>query len=375
MDVSSPTRVYAGGSTLPLTTSLKICAHDDTPPGKWPVFRVLDETGEEREPGGAEKYKPEGMTEDLGVKMYRTMIRLREMDDVFLNAQRQGRISFYMTSSGEEAVHVGTASALDNDDVIFAQYRETGVLMWRGFTMEQFADQCFSNKGDLGKGRQMPVHYGSKELNWHTISSPLTTQLPQAVGAAYANKMAALRSGSDRASGVTVVYFGDGAASEGDFHAAMNFASTLDAPVVFVCRNNGFAISTPVEDQFRGDGIVCRAKGYGMSAIRVDGNDLYAVHSAMAEAKEMALSENRPVLIETMAYRVGHHSTSDDSTRYRSADEIKRWIREDDPVDRFRRFLERNEWMDDDKANRIKDEERMEVSLLTLVFALHETLR
>jgi len=250
------------------------------------------------------------------------------MDTIFQNAQRQGRISFYMTSSGEEATHVGSASALNLKDVILAQYRETGILMWRGFTLQQFADQCFSNAGDLGKGRQMPVHYGSRALNFHTISSPLTTQLPQASGVAYAQKMKARREGKDRADGVTVVYFGDGAASEGDFHAALNFAATLDAPCIFFCRNNGFAISTPVKDQYRGDGIVSRAKGYGIPGIRVDGNDLFAVHAATREAKELSLSQNRPVLIETMSYRVGHHSTSDDSTRYRPIEEIQKWQEE-----------------------------------------------
>jgi 2-oxoisovalerate dehydrogenase E1 component alpha subunit len=119
--------------------------------------------------------------------------------------------------------------------VILAQYREAGVLMWRGFSMDQFADQCFSNQGDLGKGRQMPIHYGTHALNFQTISSPLATQIPQAVGAAYAFKLA-------KAPHVVVTYFGEGAASEGDFHGALNFAATLQCPVIFFCRNNGFAI-------------------------------------------------------------------------------------------------------------------------------------
>lgn len=120
-------------------------------------------------------------------------------------------------------------------DVIFAQYRELGVFLWRGFTLQQAADQCFSNEADLGKGRQMPVHYGSLALNIQTISSPLATQMPQAVGAAYSLKRKHLDA-------VAVCYFGEGAASEGDFHAALNFASTLDAPIIFFCRNNGYAI-------------------------------------------------------------------------------------------------------------------------------------
>ena len=366
-DVTSKTRIYAGDVELPLSTTLKIYEADETPSGKWPVFRVLDENGAFRDDTVSPSYLPPAFDEESALKMYKTMIRLSQMDNVFLNAQRQGRISFYMTSSGEEATHIGSASALSNDDVIFAQYRETGVLMWRGFTMSQFADQCFSNKGDLGKGRQMPVHYGSRALNFHTISSPLTTQLPQAAGAAYAMKMKAEREGKDQADGVTVCYFGDGAASEGDFHAALNIAATRACPVIFFCRNNGFAISTPVADQYRGDGIVSRAKGYGIPAIRVDGNDLFAVHAVTAAAKKLALERNTPVLIETMSYRVGHHSTSDDSTRYRSTDEIKKWMTEDNPIERFKAFMSEKGWMNDKLAGEISDEERLTVSFVMVM--------
>lgn len=194
-----------------------------------------------------------------------------------LLAQRQGRISFYMQAAGEEAVVVGSAAGLKPQDVIFAQYREVGALLWRGFTVQQCADQCFSNSADLGKGRQMPVHYGTKELNFQTVSSPLTTQLPQAAGAAYALKM------NEKNDAIALCYFGEGAASEGDFHAALNFAATAEVPVIYFCRNNGYAISTPTKDQYRGDGIISRAAGYGMYAIRVDGNDVFAVKKAVEE--------------------------------------------------------------------------------------------
>ena len=363
-DLSSPFRVYSGVS-LPLINELKMYEPEETPSGKWPVFRVLNEDGSFHTPSVSEKYAPESVfNKSSCLAMYRTMQRLSVMDNVFLNAQRQGRISFYMTSSGEEATHIGSATALTLQDVIFAQYRETGVLMWRGFEMGQFADQCFSNRGDLGKGRQMPVHYGSRALNFHTISSPLTTQLPQAAGCAIAMKRnARIKSGDPkaRAEGVTVCYFGDGAASEGDFHAALNIAATTEAPVIYFCRNNGFAISTPVKDQYRGDGIVSRAKGYGIPGIRVDGNDLLAVHAATAAAKELSLSQNRPVLIETMSYRVGHHSTSDDSTRYRSTDEIKRWMTDDNPIDRFFLFMKSKGWITEQESNTMLDEERVNV--------------
>ena len=185
-----------------------------------------------------------------------------------------------MQAAGEEAVVVGSAAGLQPQDVIFAQYREVGALLWRGFTVQQCADQCCSNEADLGKGRQMPVNYGTTELNFMTTSSPLTTQLPQAAGAAYALKQ------NVNNDAIAMCYFGEGAASEGDFHAALNFAATTEAPVIYFCRNNGYAISTPTKDQYRGDGIISRAAGYGMYAIRVDGNDVFAVKKAVEEVRE-----------------------------------------------------------------------------------------
>ena len=153
--------------------------------------------------------------------MYRHMVRVKEMDKVFMSSQRQGRISFYMTSMGEEAIQIGSAAALDADDVVLAQYREVGVFLWRGYDVQNVADQLFSNEADKGKGRQMPMHFGSKEKKIQTISSPLCTQLPQAVGAAYSLKL-------EGSGNIACCYFGEGAASEGDFHAALNFASTLE---------------------------------------------------------------------------------------------------------------------------------------------------
>jgi 2-oxoisovalerate dehydrogenase E1 component alpha subunit len=275
------------------------------------------------------------------------------MTVINLICQRQGRISFYMQCAGEEGTLIGSASALQPQDVILAQYREVGVLLWRGFTVQECADQCFSNEKDLGKGRQMPVHYGAKHLNFQTISSPLATQLPQAVGVGYALKQT-------NKDAISIVYFGEGAASEGDFHAGLNFATTLEVPMIFFCRNNGYAISTPTKDQFRGDGIVSRASGYGMRSIRVDGNDLWAVRAATAEARKIALENSCPVLIETMSYRHGHHSTSDDSTRYRDISEINVWA-EQCPVKRFRNYMETKGWWSEAEENSLREEERKQV--------------
>mmetsp|Transcript_11881 Transcript_11881/g.28338 ORF Transcript_11881/g.28338 Transcript_11881/m.28338 type:complete len:436 (+) Transcript_11881:88-1395(+) len=342
---------YPGGHVVPFSATLKMRLPEDSDIVE--AYQVLDPDGSIRE--GA--VVPEDLSTEDVVELYEAMVRLSVLDNVFNDAQRQGRISFYMQQAGEEAIHMGSARALTNDDVIFAQYREAGVLMWRGFTLQQFADQCFSNEADLGKGRQMPIHYGSKELNYVTISSPLATQLPQASGAAYALKL----KGGGTADAVAVCYCGDGAASEGDFHAALNFAATLHCPIVFFFRNNGFAISTPIKEQVAGDGLISRAAGYGMASIRCDGNDLFAVYEATKAAKELALAENRPVMVEAMTYRLGHHSTSDDSTRYRSSEELEMWRREYHPIDRVRGYLEKYASWDDEKDAELQARERKAV--------------
>lgn len=280
---------------------------DPAAPGsmsRMPCYRVLDAAG--RPLAGADA--PHALGEAAAAKLYSTMARLQVMDTIFYEAQRQGRFSFYMTCAGEEAAVVASAAALDPGDEVFAQYREQGVLLWRGFSFEDFANQCYGNALEPGKGRQMPIHYGSRSLNFHTVSSPLATQLPHAAGVAYALKLKG-------APNVAAAYFGEGASSEGDFHAALNFAATLGAPCLFVCRNNGYAISTPAYEQYRGDGVASRGPAYCVPSIRVDGGDALAVLNATAAARALALEGGGPVLLEAMTYRSGHHSTSDDSSR------------------------------------------------------------
>ncbi|KDO50734.1 hypothetical protein CISIN_1g016909mg [Citrus sinensis] len=232
--------------------------------------------------------------------------------------------------------------------------REPGVLLWRGFSMQEFANQCFGNKADYGKGRQMPIHYGSNKHNYFTVSSTIATQLPHAVGAAYALKM-------DRKDACAVTYFGDGGTSEGDFHAALNFSAVTEAPVIFICRNNGWAISTPISDQFRSDGAVVKGRAYGVRSIRVDGNDALAIYSAVHAAREMAIGEGRPILIEALTYRVGHHTTSDDSTKYRPVDEIEWWRTTQDPVTRFRKWIESNGWWNGDIESELRSSVRKQI--------------
>ena len=289
----------------------------------------------------------------LASKMLHSMQYIRILDERMVAAQRQGRISFYLACTGEEASTVGSAAALEPQDMIMSQYREQGALAFRGYSTEQFMNQMFSNQLDANKGRQMPIHYGVKELNFMTISSPLATQIPQASGYAYGQKMA----GQDA---ITICYFGEGAASEGDFHAGLNMAAVLKCPVIFFCRNNGYAISTPSEEQFAGDGIASRGIGYGIKTIRVDGNDVLAVYAATQTARKLALAENCPVLIEAMTYRLAAHSTSDDPSGYRSKDEEARW-RAKDPVLRLAAWMQAQGWYDDEQNKAFLEQTRQEV--------------
>ncbi|XP_051631605.1 2-oxoisovalerate dehydrogenase subunit alpha, mitochondrial-like isoform X2 [Manacus candei] len=300
-----------------------------------PVYRVMDRQGHVLRPS-----EDPQLPQEQVLKLYKTMTLLNTMDRILYESQRQGRISFYMTNYGEEGTHVGSAAALEPSDLVFGQYREAGVLLYRGYPLELFMAQCYGNVNDPGKGRQMPVHYGCRERHFVTISSPLATQIPQAVGAAYAIKRA-------DASRAVVCYFGEGAASEGDAHAGFNFAATLECPIVFFCRNNGYAISTPTAEQYRGDGIAARGPGYGLLSIRVDGNDVFAVFNATREARRRAVAENQPFLIEAMTYRIGHHSTSDDSSAYRSVDEVNYWDKQDHPISRLRHYMAHRGWWDE----------------------------
>ncbi|XP_062203092.1 2-oxoisovalerate dehydrogenase subunit alpha 2, mitochondrial-like isoform X2 [Phragmites australis] len=312
-------------------------------------YRVLDDDG--RTISGS-RFRE--VSKEVALKMYSDMVTLQIMDTIFYEAQRQGRISFYLTSNGEEAINIASAAALTIDDIVLPQYREPGVLLWRGFTLQEFANQCFGNKLDYGKGRQMPIHYGSRRLNYFTVSSPIATQLPHAVGAAYSLKM-------DKKNACAVTYIGDGGTSEGDFHAALNFAAVMEAPVIFFCRNNGWAISTPTTEQFRSDGVVIRGQAYGIRGIRVDGNDALAVYSAVHAAREMAITEGRPILVEALTYRVGHHSTSDDSTKYRPVDEIEHWRTSRDPISKYRKWVQGNDWWSDAEESELRSRVRQEL--------------
>ncbi|WP_110641980.1 thiamine pyrophosphate-dependent dehydrogenase E1 component subunit alpha [Salinicola sp. CPA57] len=313
-----------------------------------PVFTLLKPDGTVYAGAG-----PISLDKPTARRIYRAMLYTRVLDERMLAAQRQGRLSFYMQCTGEEAAVIGSTAALDAADMIMAQYREQGALAYRGFTTDEFMDQLFGNERDPAHGRQMPIHYGSKDLHYLTISSPLATQIPQATGYAYGQKLA----GNGNC---TLTIFGEGAASEGDFHAALNMASVHKVPVIFLCRNNGYAISTPVTEQFAGDGIAARAFGYRMQSIRVDGNDILAVFEATREARRLAVEENEPVLIEAMTYRLAAHSSSDDPSGYRSKKEEESWHRKD-PLRRMQRWLIERDWWHEEEERELTESLRREV--------------
>lgn len=276
--------------------------------------------------------------EDL-VKGYKTMMLTRLVDDRMITLQRQGIISFAMSSLGEEACAVASAAALEAQDWMYPQYREAGIMFWRGFTIEQYVNHMFGNNQDLILGRQMPNHFGSRSLNVVTVSSPIGTKIPHAAGCAYAMKMQGEKS-------VAICYFGEGATSEGDFHVGLNFAAVRKAPVIFFCRNNGYAISTPCSSQFASDGVAPKGIGYGILTFKVDGNDFFAVHEVVSTARRYCVEGKGPVLIEAMTYRRGAHSTSDDPSQYRKEAEVLEWEKKC-PTLRLGRYLQiRGLWSD-----------------------------
>ena len=296
------------------------------------LVRVLDGDGEALGP-----WKPRLEAETLrqGLKH---MLLLRAYDERMHRAQRQGKTSFYMQSLGEEAISIAQTYALDFEDMCFPSYRQQGILIARGYPLLDMMCQIYSNSRDPCKGRQLPVMYSSKKFGFFTISGNLGTQLPQAVGWA----MASAYKNDDR---ICSTWVGEGATAEGDFHAAMTFASVYRAPVIVNVVNNQWAISS-----FQGIAggeettFAAKAVGYGVAPLRVDGNDFLAVYAATQWAAERARANHGATLIEHVSYRAGPHSTSDDPSRYRPADEPQCWPL-GDPVARLKdHLILRGEW-------------------------------
>ena len=277
------------------------------------LIRVLDEEGRAVGP-----WNPRVDAETLrrGLK---AMVLTRAFDDRMYRAQRQGKTSFYMKCTGEEAVACAQAEALDRQDMCFPTYRQQGLLISRGYPLAMMMNQIYSNAADPIKGRQLPVMYSAKDYGFFTISGNLGTQYPQAVGWA----MASAYKGDDK---IAAAWIGDGATAEGDFHSALTFASVYRAPVILNIVNNQWAISS-YHGIAGGDQttFAARGVGYGLPALRVDGNDFLAVYAATQWAADRARANLGATVIEFYTYRAAQHSTSDDPARYRPAEEPGGW--------------------------------------------------
>jgi 2-oxoisovalerate dehydrogenase E1 component alpha subunit len=306
-----PDPAASARDTFPLTDSL---------------VRVLDGAGQAT---GA--WAPR-LDADTRLKMLRDMVTVRAFDDRMYRAQRQGKTSFYMKCTGEEAIAVAAATALLPDDMCFPTYRQQGLLVARGYPLTDMMCQIYSNSGDKLHGRQLPIMYSDKAHGFFSISGNLGTQYPQAVGWA----MASAIKGDSR---IAMGWIGEGATAEGDFHSALTFAAVYQAPVILAVVNNQWAISS-----FSGlagaeqSTFAARAIGYGIAGLRVDGNDALAVYAAVSWAAERARGNNGPTLLEFFTYRAEGHSTSDDPTGYRPAGEAQSWPL-GDPVERLKAHL------------------------------------
>jgi pyruvate dehydrogenase E1 component alpha subunit/2-oxoisovalerate dehydrogenase E1 component alpha subunit len=288
------------------------------------LLQCLDEQGREVR-------APPKLPADEHRRMYRAMLTARLLDTRMMLLQRQGRIGFYGTCTGEEGAVVGSASAARDTDWVFPALRQGAALLMRGFPLAKYMAHLLGTADSVEMGRSMPCHYSDRERNVVSWSSCMATQLPHAVGMAYAAKY---RGAPD----IALAYLGDGATSEGDFHVAMNFAAVGKCPVVFVCQNNQWAISVPFSRQTASEGVAVKALAYGMPGLRVDGNDVLAVREAAQVAVERARRGHGPTLIECVTYRMQGHSTSDDPTRYRDAQQVEAWARKD-PLLRYRAWL------------------------------------
>jgi len=322
-DTSAPAR-----ETFPLTDSLvRVLGDDGQPVGPWDP-----------------KLDPDTLR-----KMLADMVTVRVFDDRMYRAQRQGKTSFYMKCTGEEAIAVAAAAALDRDDMCFPTYRQQGLLVARGYPLVDMMCQIYSNRGDKLQGRQLPIMYSDKPHGFFSISGNLGTQYPQAVGWA----MASAIKGDSR---IAMGWIGDGATAEGDFHSALTFAAVYTAPVILAVVNNQWAISS-----FSGIAgaekatFANRAVGYGIAGLRVDGNDALAVYAATRWAAERARANQGPTLIEYFTYRAEGHSTSDDPTGYRPAGEAQQWPL-GDPIERLQAHLIGcGEWDEERHAALVKD--------------------
>ena len=287
-------------------------------------LQILDENG------NCDEALMPALSKDDIRKIYEMIVLIRVFDQKAFNMQRQGRLGTYIQFKGQEACQVGSAFALKDDDFVFPMYRNSGLLIARKHPIVQILQYW---NGDE-RGMKSP-----QNVNNFPIAIPVGTQIIHAAGAAWAAKLKGTKE-------IAVTYFGEGATSKGDFHEAMNFAGVFQAPAVFICENNQFAISMPRSKQTHSETIAQKAIAYGIEGLQVDGMDIFAVYKATKEAVEKARAGRGPTLIECHTYRMCDHSTSDDASRYRPKEELEMWMKKD-PIDRLEKYMRRKGMLDD----------------------------
>ena len=299
--------------------------------------------------GGQSRHRSLGLSDEQALRLYEVMRLARAVDERMWLINRQGRAPFVISCQGQEGVQVGTAAALKTGyDWVAPYYRDAGVVLWFGMTARDQMLSFFAKREDPNSGgRQMPGHFGSKRLHILTGGSPVATQLLHAAGIALASKQR-------KEDAVTAAYFGEGGASQGDAHEAMNFAGIHKLGVIFVCENNGYAISVPQTRQMAIQNVADRAAGYGFPGVVVDGNDVLACYEVARKAVERARRGEGPTLIEAKTYRFTAHSSDDDDKRYRQAEEVAIW-RQKDPIQRYARYLRESGTLSDPIEQEITD--------------------
>lgn len=278
------------------------------------------------------KHRTLGLSDEQAVEMYKFMQKARKFDERSYVLQRAGKIAFHVSGIGQETTQVAAAFALERGkDYFMPYYRDYGFVLTAGMTMKELMLSVFAKAEDPNSGgRQMPGHFSHKKLNIVTGSSPVTTQVPHAVGFALAAKM-------KRQDFVAYATFGEGSSNQGDFHEGLNFAGVHKLPCIFLCQNNQYAISVPLHKQVAGS-IAERGAGYGMPGIKVDGNDALEVYRVVKEARQRAVRGEGPTLIESVMYRIPPHSTSDDDMLYRTKEEVEA-NRTKDGIPKYRQYL------------------------------------
>ncbi|ACK61723.1 MULTISPECIES: 3-methyl-2-oxobutanoate dehydrogenase subunit alpha [Bacillus] len=291
-----------------------------------------------------------GLSDEQVLEMFRTMLLARKIDERMWLLNRAGKIPFVISCQGQEAAQVGAAFALDREkDYALPYYRDMGVVLAFGMTAKELMLSAFAKAGDPNSGgRQMPGHFGQKKNRIVTGSSPVTTQVPHAVGIALAGKM-------EKKDLVTFVTFGEGSSNQGDFHEGANFAGVHKLPVIFMCENNKYAISIPVEKQLACKNVSDRAIGYGMPGYTIDGNDPLAVYKAVKEAADRGRRGEGPTLIETVSYRLTAHSSDDDDRVYRDKEEVEE-AKKKDSIITFAAYLKEAGVLTEESEKQMLDE-------------------